>query len=564
MAFRRKDNRFFKRYLKKKECRINFGGRPYKATALDYSLSGLGVEVEDGPPVKIGDVLDLEACFPGARSTGKVVWVQKLGGCTKLGLSRLGILTGALEDFSLADVIIGLHRSKKTGLLHVAASNVRKSVYFEGGDPIFASSTDAADRLGEMLLREGKISREQFDSASRVVVTTGKRFGTVLVEAGAISPKELYSGVTKNVEAIIESLFSVKDGQFLFKEEPLPTKEVIKLRLSVGNIIYKGIKRVEDRGLIRDACPPADALVGFSPDPLNLFQDLELEPEDNSLLESMGGKKTVKELMRVSGMDEFHAMGSIVALLSTRIIEVLEAGEEVADISPEAVVGERKGEDYTEVAEKILKLHAEHESLGYYGILGVGKSADKREIKRAYYKMAKEFHPDKHFHLPEDMKDKLNTLFTYLTTAYTTLTNPALRAQYEESYSYYREGPRQTNEQIAAQRFKEGMLALEKGNYADAAQLFGASAYLDGSVAKYHFYSGLALARDGKFRDAERSMSRALKAEPFKAAYLAEAGHIYLALGLPKRARGNFEKALNIDKNNKRALEGMAGLPEEP
>ncbi len=73
----------------------------------------------------------------------------------------------------------------------------------------------------------------------------------------------------------------------------------------------------------------------------------------------------------------------------------------------------------------------------------------------------------------------------------------------------------------------------------------------------------MALARAGKFRDAERAISRALRAEPFKPAYLAEAGHVYFALGLPKRAKGNFEKALSIDGKNKRALEGMAKLPED-
>jgi tetratricopeptide (TPR) repeat protein len=74
---------------------------------------------------------------------------------------------------------------------------------------------------------------------------------------------------------------------------------------------------------------------------------------------------------------------------------------------------------------------------------------------------------------------------------------------------------------------------------------------------------GIALSKDEKYKDAERAISRALRAEPSNANYLAEVGHIYLALGLPKRAKGNFEKAISADSSNKRALEGMEKLSAE-
>ncbi|MHC4483535.1 MAG: J domain-containing protein, partial [Planctomycetota bacterium] len=403
----------------------------------------------------------------------------------------------------------------------------------------------------------------QYSQAAKVSEKAGKRLGTVLVELGWLDAKGLFQAVTEYVKNIIVGSFKIWDGEFVFKEGPLPTKEVIKLSLSVGNIIYRGVKKIEDHDYIKKVAPQLDVAIGFSPDPLYLFQELKLDDADKKLLKLIKGRKTVKKLIKESGMEEFEALRTLHALLSTRMLEVLEAQEEAVDISAEAVVEEAPEEDYEEVAAKILTMYNEHKGLGYYGVLGIKETADRTTIKRSFYNMAKEFHPDKHFHLPEDMKDKLNTVFSYITTAYTTLMNPQERSEYDSAPKAGAGQPEASNEQLAEQRFKEGMYELDRKKYEDAAQLFGVAAYLNDTVPKYHYFRSIALSKDGKLKEAERAISRALKADPSKASYLAEAGHIYLALGLPKRAKGTFDKALNIDSNNKRALEGMEKIPAE-
>ena len=49
----------------------------------------------------------------------------------------------------------------------------------------------------------------------------------------------------------------------------------------------------------------------------------------------------------------------------------------------------------------------------FYAILGVTKNASKKEIKKAYRKLAMKWHPDKH---PDD--EKAHEMFQDLSTAY--------------------------------------------------------------------------------------------------------------------------------------------------
>ena len=65
--------------------------------------------------------------------------------------------------------------------------------------------------------------------------------------------------------------------------------------------------------------------------------------------------------------------------------------------------------------------------IDYYKILGVDKSIPQKDVKKAYLKRAKQFHPDLH---PDDPKAKAK--FQALTEAYDVIGDPEKRAKYDK------------------------------------------------------------------------------------------------------------------------------------
>ena len=74
----------------------------------------------------------------------------------------------------------------------------------------------------------------------------------------------------------------------------------------------------------------------------------------------------------------------------------------------------------------------------YYAELGVAKDASDKEIKKAFRKLAREFHPDSH---PDD--PAAESRFKEINEAYETLSDPETRTEYDHAreMGYFVGGP---------------------------------------------------------------------------------------------------------------------------
>jgi len=85
------------------------------------------------------------------------------------------------------------------------------------------------------------------------------------------------------------------------------------------------------------------------------------------------------------------------------------------------------------LVERIEYLYEWQDKMDYYKVLGVSVAASSNQIRLAFHKLAKEFHPDMHIDPPLKILEKLNSVFSRMALAYSTLMNERSRLKYNES-----------------------------------------------------------------------------------------------------------------------------------
>lgn len=233
------------------------------------------------------------------------------------------ILEGDLSRIQLPDVLSFVSMIRGTGKLLLQQDRMERSIYWKDGEIVFASSNSPEHSLGMFLLRNGKITREQYeDSKRRVTATT--RHGKLLVQMGAISPKDLWWGVKNQALEIIYSLFSWKDGSFVFGDtaDELVNERIV-LSINTATVIMEGIRRLDETAMIREKITSLDMVFMKVPGTVADFGSLDMSEHEVALYQTLDGKRSIRALIGGSEMTEFEVTRIVFQLLSARLIEVV-------------------------------------------------------------------------------------------------------------------------------------------------------------------------------------------------------------------------------------------------
>ncbi|OGW46860.1 MAG: hypothetical protein A2078_09265 [Nitrospirae bacterium GWC2_57_9] len=153
-------------------------------------------------------------------------------------------LSGDTNSVALPNVLQMLQYAAITGTLSVRLGSIEKSVHFKNGHIVFATSNDVQDRLGEVLVKAGFLTREDLEKGLVLFQKQRlKKIGAILVENGYVSPKDLYLGLKMQVKDIIYSLFLWDVAEYRFAEQVPP--DVIELQFNLQDLIAEIIARIK-------------------------------------------------------------------------------------------------------------------------------------------------------------------------------------------------------------------------------------------------------------------------------------------------------------------------------
>ncbi|HSF16311.1 MAG TPA: DUF4388 domain-containing protein [Vicinamibacteria bacterium] len=110
---------------------------------------------------------------------------------------------GSLADTPLAEVFRRIVTEERSGDLQVTTPEAIKTIYFDRGFVVFASSNRKRGRLGESMIESGRISPLEFAAASELMKASRIKFGKALVSSGIVSEEELGHYVAAQANRIV-------------------------------------------------------------------------------------------------------------------------------------------------------------------------------------------------------------------------------------------------------------------------------------------------------------------------------------------------------------------------
>jgi hypothetical protein len=236
-------------------------------------------------------------------------------------MADTAILQGDLARIQLPDILSFISMIRATGKLTLRREHLERCIHWKDGEIIFASSSSPEHSLGQFLLRNGKITPAQYEDSKRRV-TANMRHGKILVQMGAISPKDLWWGVKNQVLEILYSLFSWKDGSFVFSDglDDLANERIV-LSINTAGMIMEGIRRLDESARIREKVPGLDVVFMKVPGAVPDFRELDMSQHEIEVYNDIDGRLTVLELIGKSDMTEFEVTRILFQLVVARLIE---------------------------------------------------------------------------------------------------------------------------------------------------------------------------------------------------------------------------------------------------
>jgi tetratricopeptide (TPR) repeat protein len=552
-------------------------------------------------------------------------------------------MQGTIEEGVVPGLLREIYVGRKSGTLQFLRGTERYSVRFARGTIVNVQTNVTEGRLGELLQKKGLVSAHDLARAANYVVREKMRLGQALIKIGALEESKLEDAIALHVHDSLTKVFTWNEGTYEFVEEDVAEGDSeLTLKLSTGELILDAVRAVTDPDVVRYALGDIDRVLQHSPDPLLRFQKITLSPADGFVLSRVDGVTSAREVVQLMPLPAEETQKSLFGLLCTGIVEYGEKRARAAPARPAAAAAPPPPLPSPPIApspappapppppataappaasappaapraplpappaplpapaagtaapaadsgasrrKEILEAFETMKEKNHFELMGIERTATEVQVKEAYFRLAKRFHPDVHHgESLTDLRDQLEALFIKLGQAYETLKNPKTREAYEarlprdKATGRALPGPPEPEpppappdpEAIARQAEEDIRKAekhIEKEKYWDAIQLLDTAIPLAKNpklIARGHIAMAKAKLKNPKWvKEAENTLKELLRLDPKHVEAHFMLGSIYKAGGLKARSESMFRKVLELQPDHEGATSEMSSIPAE-
>jgi len=509
-------------------------------------------------------------------------------------------LKGTLEIYPLAEVIVEIMTARLTGSLKVSAGDKKAILYFESGAAVYAVSNERVFRLAEMLILDGVVDRPFLRQLADV--RNDLELAERIVSANRLSETEIKEVIRRQCGSIVNAAVQWTNGEWTYSPHARVRSDAAQ-NIDVRPALIEYARKL----------PSSDAAGRFKSMNEWFFANpnvngIELQPHEAFVLSRFdGGKLTIGQVVALGGLSQEASMHTVYSLWTGGFLtrhggnpaftehrlqqirsanfelkkSALDSPKQAAPKTTPAPVVKRpdpepESEPDTEPVEFDLeKTLSQIESAeNYYQVLGLGleTSAKVQTIRKAYFRLAKQLHPDRYHSESPELLARVENAFTQIAQAHETLKNNDSRqgydirmrqAQRDKAEGRQMSGESSRQEDQAAKDFERGFDLQLNGNHEEAIPYLARAAHYAPQNARYHAYYGKALSADESQRHkAENEFATAIRLEPQNESFRLMLAEFFLKYKLLKRAEGELNRLLAMSPDNKQArtlLDSLTG-----
>ncbi len=188
-----------------------------------------------------------------------------------------------------------------------------------------------------------------------------------------------------------------------------------------------------------------------------------------------------------------------------------------------------------------------------YGLLGVPEDVDRRQLKRAYFRLSKEFHPDRYYNRQVALfRPWLALIFETANHALAVLSDERQRARYlaeRHGRGAVATTRSQTPEEHAEELFERACAAEVSGDRPGALRYFAAAVRVD-PKSRYLRRAASCALDAGELKTAEEYAKQAADLEPKDPSLARLVGAVLRAEGKLREAEQTLERAVGLKTEN--------------
>ncbi|MFL6375241.1 MAG: DUF4388 domain-containing protein [Pyrinomonadaceae bacterium] len=500
-------------------------------------------------------------------------------------------IRGNLLTHPFAEVLAEIAHAELSGSLRVSASEKKTVVYFRAGRLVFAASNARSCRLYELVLAKGKVDRSELSRLPDV--SNDFELSAYLQERGVLTKEGVEDLFKEQISAIVSDALSWHDGEWTFSHLAR-ARDGLDFKIKTDELLVRYSRSLTPDAVLK-RFRSLDEKFERSAVPMN---GLVLSPVEAFVLSrAEEGELTAAEMASVAAMPGTSALQVMYTLWLAGLLDRTQWSSAFSDEKIAAIRGAKlelkreatipsftpieqreKPAAPSEPAPQELTITLDEyldrveNAATYYDIFDVQTDESVAEIKRAYFALAKMFHPDKYHSVEDELRKRVQRAFTELSQAHETLKDTDQRELYD--YRMRKEiavrakavQSGQTVDQSqqlmqAAECFDRGLTLLMDNEADDALPLLARAVHYAPNNARYHAYYGKALSADhGKRHKAEAELQAALKIDPENATFRLMLAQFFIEMGLKKRAEGELNRLLAVSPSNREAQDMLAGL----